>query len=544
MPAALLLLALTAGAQTAKPEAFVYSTMPSLWDNRPELAMDGDPKTAFRSYYGMEQDDTFTVIFSRSVAAKSIVIKTGDDNGEDRLSDADLQISEDGTTFRRVLAFKGGDLEFKRDGHALAAIRIGMNKGKAAPHLVIREITVDGTSIHALRGPGRAFTELNGNTDLAAWAQKAERQMEAFWPDAQALLYSKGFVTPNAVNVMYESGPDVTPVAATGGGKMQVNTAWCRAHPDDTGLTVHEMAHVVQSGGAPGWLIEAVADYIRWVRFEPQNFTFRIDPAKATPHDPYRTGAAFLGWCENHYDPRLVTKLNDAARFGRYSDALFERYCGKPIETLWSEFMADYQKDPKGVLNPPLPESMRPRPLPTATFSLPVEMAYTTVGVYKDGSTFRPNGGFDDGGAAYAAAPLGRTVRTNGVTFNLAPAEAADVLIARGQTLKLSGKHKSFWLLGSSIEGSQRDQAVVFTYDDGTTTKIEQNFSDWYTPETFPGEVRALRMPYRVMANGSRDERPFNVYAYGFSLDGTKTLRSVTLPNNPNIRILAASVGD
>lgn len=541
MPAALLLLAL---AQSAKPEAFLYSTMPSLWDNRPELAMDGNPKTAFRSYQGMEQDDSFTVIFSRPMPGKSISVTTGDDEGEDRLTDAELQISEDGTAFRRAAAFQTGVAKLARTGKPLSAIRIRMNRGKAAPHLVIREITVDNAPVHALRGPGRPFTELNGNAELAGWAQRAERQMESFWAETQALLYSQGFVTPNAIHVMYETGPNVTPVAATGGGKMQVNTAWCKAHPDDTGLTVHEVAHAIQSGGAPGWLIEAVADYIRWVRFEPQNFTFRIDPAKATPHDPYRTGAAFLGWCENHYDPRLVTKLNDATRFGRYSDALFERYCGKSIDTLWSEFMADYQKDPKGVLNPPLPASMRPRPLPTASFSLPVEVPYTTVGVFKDGSTFRPNGGFDDGGAAYASAPLGRNVRTNGVTFSLAPAETAGVLIARGQTLKLSGKHKSFWLLGSAIEGSQRDQAVTFTYEDGSTTKFEQNFSDWYTAESFPGEIRALRMPYRLLANGSRDERPFNVYAYGFNLDGTKSLRSVTLPNNPNIRILAASVGD
>ncbi len=526
-------------------EALVYSTMPSLWANRPEMALDGDPKTAFRSYYGMEQDDSFTVLFARPVPARSIGVTTGDEKGEDALSDATVEISLDGTTFARAGAFKGGALTVRRpQGGWIAGIRIRMNRGKAAERLVIREIAVDGLPVHALRGPGRAFTDLNGNADLAAWAAKADRQMESFWSDTAALLYSKGFVTPNAVNVMYETGPNVTPVAATGGGKMQINTEWCRKHPEDTGLTVHEMAHVVQSGGAPGWLVEAVADYIRWIRFEPENYTVRIDVAKATSHDPYRTGATFLGWCENHYDPRLVTKLNDACRFGRYSDALFERYCGKPMETLWQEFLADYKKDPQGVLTPPVPASMRPRPLPTATTSSAVTLPWTLIGFVADGVKFRANGGFDDGGAAYAGPAIGRTAKTNGVTFNLGPVGAANTLTARGQTIRLSGKHGSLWLLGSAIEGSQRDQAITVTYDDGTTTRFEQNFSDWYTSEGFPGEVRAVRMPYRMLASGARDERPFNAYAYGFPLDATKSLRSVTLPDNPNVRLLAAALGD
>lgn len=545
MPNALLLLAAFAQAPSPAPiEATLYSTMPSRWANRPELAMDGDAKTAFRSYYGMEEEDSFVVMFARPVPVRLIRAVTGEENGEDLLTNGVLEIADASGKFRKAADFKDGVAALASGSGVVTALRVRMNRGKAAPHLVLREVTVGGTPVHARRGSGRAFTELNGNKDLAAWAEKAERQMEAFWPDAAALLYSKGFVTPNAVNVYYETGPRVTPVAATGGGKMSVNTAWARAHPDDTGLTVHEMAHVVQSGGAPGWLIEAVADYIRWVRFEPENFTYRIDPKTATPHDPYRTGAAFLGWCENHYDPRLVTKLNDAARFGRYSDALFEKACGKPIQTLWAEFLADYAKDPKGVLDPPLSPAMRPRALPVASASVSVDLPYALIGVYADGAKFRANGGFDDGGAAYAAAPLGRTVTAHGVKFQIGPVGFADFLPARGQTLKLMGKRKALWLLGAAIEGSQRDQVVTVTYDDGTTQRFDQNFSDWYTPENFPGEVRALRMPYRVMADGSRDERPFNVYAYGFTLDASKGLRSVTLPNNPNVRLLAASLAD
>ena len=219
---------------------------------------------------------------------------------------------------------------------------------------------------HVQWGPGRGFADISEAPDVAEWAQKAEKQMEVFWPDTAALLYSDGFITPNMVNVVYRTGPNVTAVAATGGGVMTVNTKWARAHPEDTGLTVHEMAHVVQSMSAynPVWLIEGIADYIRWIKFEPENYHVRINAQKATYHDSYRTTATFLAWCELHYDNRLVTKLNHDVRFGNYKVGLFKQYCGKDVDTLWTEFIAAYQADPVHIITRPVAEADRPHPVP------------------------------------------------------------------------------------------------------------------------------------------------------------------------------------
>jgi len=38
---------------------------------------------------------------------------------------------------------------------------------------------------------------------------------------------------------------------------------------------------------------------------------------------------------------------------------------------------------------------------------------------------------------------------------------------------------------------------------------------------------------YRNEANGSQDDRSFNVYGYRFSLDPTKQVQSITLPDDP-----------
>jgi len=528
-------------------EALIYSTMPSTYDHRPEFAMDGDPGTSYLTYGGMGDGDDFRVILSTPVSVKSIRVSTGA-NGENLLTDALLETSQDGSIYKVAARFGPDGAAFAQKlSQPVKSIRIRLMPHAGASHLQINEITIDsGVPItHVQAGPPRGFVDISQAPDLAKWAAKAEAQMESFWPDIDALLYTYKFIPPNAVNVIYTTGPGVTPVAATGGGVMTVNSAYARRFPNDTGLTVHETAHVVQSGGNPGWLIEAIADYVRWIRFEPQNFTFSINPRTATPHDPYRTGAAFLGWCELHYDRRLVAKLNQATRFGDYEDGLFEQYCGKPIGTLWKEFMTAYQTNRAHLFDKPLPPAMQPRELPSVVnSSASVELPFNEVGIVADGSTFGNGSGFDGGGAAYSASTLKSPVTVRGVSFTLNSAGQKNILVARGQEIPLSGSHKSIWFLGASVDGPYRNQTLTVNYDDGTSAKFYQNFSDWFQPMGFPGEVVAVKTSYRDMSDGSKDTRPFNVYAYGFALDPAKKLKSISLPSEGGIRILSMKLAD
>lgn len=528
-------------------EAFIYSTMASTFDHRPELAMDGDVGTSYLSYGGMSDGDDFRVILSSPVLAKSIRVSTGG-NGENVLTNAVLETTQDGSTYKVATRFGADGIANAQNlSQRVKAIRIRLRPHEGASHLQIKEITIDSDVpvTHVQAGPPRGFVDISQAPDLAKWAAKAESQMEAFWPDIDALLYTDKFIPPNAVNVIYTTGPDVTGVAATGGGVMTVNSAYARRFPNDTGLTVHETAHVVQSGGNPGWLIEAIADYIRWIKFEPQNFTFSINPRTATPHDPYRTGAAFLGWCEQHYDHRLVTKLNEATRFGDYQDALFEQNCGKPIGTLWKEFMTAYQTNRAHLFDKPLAPAMQPRELPTVgNGGASIDLPFNEVGIVGDGTKFGSGSGFDGGGAAYSASALTSPVSVRGVSFNLAAAGQKNILVSKGQEISLSGSHKSLWILGASVDGPYRNQALTVNYDDGTSATFYQNFSDWYEPKSYPGEVVAVKTSYRDMSDGSKDSRPFNVYAYGFALDPGKKLKSITLPSEGGIRILSMNLAD
>jgi hypothetical protein len=502
----------------------------------------------------MGDGDDFTIWLSRPIEVQSLRVVTGDTQNQDGVTNGFIEVSSDGSQYSKIADFNtAGIAEAQSPKVPVRALRIRLNRGQGLRALLVREISIQSPTpvTHVQLGPGRAFSDISQAPDVAAWAQKAERQMEEAWPAIDAQLYSPGFIPPNKVNVVYRGGPDVTPVAATGGGVMTVNVKWAREQPADTGLTVHEIAHAIQAYNSynPVWLVEGIADYVRWVRYEPENFRVQIDPLKSTWHDPYRTSAAFLGWCEIHYDSRLATKLNHDLRFGTYNDGLFKKYTGKDADTLWAEFVSAYRAGPREILKAPVPPADQPRTLPVvkADASTPVDLSkfFNAVGFVKDGATFKQDQGFDDGGFALSASLLGNVVNWQNVRFTLGSADASNMVSSQGQKIALPrGKYASLWLMGAAVQGAQKGQTLIVTYSDGSTQELAQNFSDWYAPDDVPGESRAIKMDYRNASNGARDARTFYAYSYGFSLDGAKEVASLTLPNNPNVKILAATVAN
>jgi hypothetical protein len=515
------------------------------------MAMDGDPQTYFRSLYGMDDGDDFWVILSRAIPVQSLRVVTGDAAGQDTLTGGVLETSPDAVNYSPAGSFGTDGVAAATGRRLVRAIRIRLKPNENVPSLVIREISVTGPVKidHSMRGPGRGFVDISQAPDLGIWSATAEKQMEESWADTDALLYSDKFIPPNAVNVVYKTGPGVTGVAATGGGVMTVNSAWCRAHPDDTGLTVHETSHVIQAYSTynPVWMVEGIADYIRWVKFEPEHFHPRINVQKATYHDAYQTTATFLGWCELHYDSRLVTKLSQNVRFGTFKTSLFKDDCGKDVDTLWAEFIADYQRDPAMIITPPTAAADRPRVLPAVAAGsgvpVPLTAAYNLVGISSDNSRFAPTSGFDGGGMAYSGTLLGRSLTDQGVPFQLGPPDAPDTVSCHAQVVPLpAGQYAGLWLLGSAINGGQNAQTMTVTYTDGTTADLAQNFSDWYQPAHFAGESEAVKTAYRNTADAEKDPRPFYVYSYGFPLNPQKTVKSLTLPDNDSVKLLAITL--
>jgi len=193
----------------------------------------------------------------------------------------------------------------------------------------------------------------------------------------------------------------------------------------------------------------------------------------------------------------------------------------------------------------------------TATFTLAVNAALGTAGagtevdlsanfnvfgIYKDGSAYS-TGGLDGVGFSYSANLLTPSRVLDLIRFKYGPSNELDAVGCDGETISLpQGQYFGLLLLGTGVEGSQTSQHITVHYSDGTSSQFTQNFSDWFSPQNFPGEFGAVAMSHRNFADGSEDARIFNLYAYEFGLDSTKTVESVTLPKNRDVVILAATL--
>jgi hypothetical protein len=163
-------------------------------------------------------------------------------------------------------------------------------------------------------------------------------------------------------------------------------------------------------------------------------------------------------------------------------------------------------------------------------------------GIYRDGSKYS-TGGLDGLGYSYSANLLKGSRVINGVLFNLGPANEPDVVASNGQTVSLpQGQYTNLVLLAAGVNGNQFGETLTVHYTDGTSAQIVQDFSDWFTPQSFAGEYEAVGMPYRNFDDGTKDKRPFNLYAYPFLLNRHKVVQSITLPNDPDVVILAATL--
>jgi hypothetical protein len=144
--------------------------------------------------------------------------------------------------------------------------------------------------------------------------------------------------------------------------------------------------------------------------------------------------------------------------------------------------------------------------------------------------------------------PMG--LNFNGTHFAFGPPNQPDSVSGFGaNSIELpGGEFTSLNILAVGMNGAEQSQTLTVTYTDGTTQEFTQTFDDWYgsnscTPSNpcAPGESVAVVTPY-VVAQYGRQDLVVYLYAYSFPLNSSKTVQSLTLPDNRNVVLLAATL--
>ncbi|MCX5789814.1 MAG: alpha-mannosidase [Elusimicrobia bacterium] len=203
--------------------------------------------------------------------------------------------------------------------------------------------------------------------------------------------------------------------------------------------------------------------------------------------------------------------------------------------------------------------------------SQPVALAYDLATASADGEKSAP--GFEPSGRALPAAMLPAEIDHAGIRFELSRAETGrpNALVAKGQTVALpAGKFSRLHVLAASADGDQRaafsigDKAVELTVQNWRGFIGQWDNRSWKTVpappltgegartvEEFDGLTPGFVKPAPVAwfashhhtADGANDPYAY-AYLFDYTLDVPADARTLTLPDNDKIRILAITVTD
>ncbi|MBC8061398.1 MAG: discoidin domain-containing protein [Clostridiaceae bacterium] len=116
-----------------------------------------------------------------------------------------------------------------------------------------------------------------------------------------------------------------------------------------------------------------------------------------------------------------------------------------------------------------------------------------------------------------------------------------NVIQCNGGSITLpQGKATDLYLLETATQGNQTGNFTV-NYVDGTSSTSSVTMTDWCSPTVTAPESFALKMDHRI--NGSTSQTlGVNLYLNSIKIDGTKVTKSLTVPNNVNMKIFALTL--
>jgi alpha-mannosidase len=197
------------------------------------------------------------------------------------------------------------------------------------------------------------------------------------------------------------------------------------------------------------------------------------------------------------------------------------------------------------------------------TRSTPVSLHYDLATASNDGT--RSQSGFDGKGNSLPAEMLPSQIAFNGVQFQLATAKTGtpNAVVAKGQTIALpEGPYNRVYLLAASAQGDQKASfeiggkkvdlniqnwsGFIGQWDDRQWSSKDNSHDDYGDMIGLkPGYIKRADLAwYSSHHHNSAGENVSYRYSYlfGYAIDLPPGLKSLKLPSNDEIRILAISV--
>jgi alpha-mannosidase len=200
-----------------------------------------------------------------------------------------------------------------------------------------------------------------------------------------------------------------------------------------------------------------------------------------------------------------------------------------------------------------------------AVHSVPVTLRYDLATASSDGS--KSEGGFDGKGNALPAEMLPAQITFNDVQFQLARAKTGSLnaVVAKGQTIDLpAGQYNRVYVLSASADGDQRARFEI------GNMKVELGIQDWSgfigqwddrqwssrdTSHDKYGEMTGIKPGYIKRAdlawycshhhNAAGENVAYGYsYLFAYPIDLPAGARTIKLPDNDQIRVLAISLAE
>ncbi len=125
-----------------EPAATAASTISSYGDNTPAKMVDYERSSFFWSDRGVRKGDTVTVTFAEPAVLSHVECVTGklDDQTKDILVNGDLEISADGTSFRKVAEFAYGAAKAEMKKEKVKAVRITVTGDSGKDWVIFQDL--------------------------------------------------------------------------------------------------------------------------------------------------------------------------------------------------------------------------------------------------------------------------------------------------------------------------------------------------------------------------------------------------------------------